>query len=320
MPVDTERDVGRGVLGELVEVVCYDSPGKRAVTLMVQAFLEKGLKRHGDRVAFYGGLKSLESAAAVAIIGISNEARDVVKQCRKAGKSFFVIDKGYMRRKSRGDIEHNAYWRVGVNALHTEFSTGQTLPPDRWERLDVCPGKIREPGEGNYVLVICSSIRLCSFLGLIPSVGQAGAVAFEQYFNHVIRQVLAATPLPVRLRNKVSSVSISGGMFAKQRNDRVSVCPPVNTMEEDLCGAAVAVEHSTNAGVYAILAGVPIVELGEGVVKPLAETDLSKVATPKHYTEEERARFLAWLAWQQWTMAEMASGEMWDYVKGRLSC
>lgn len=303
-----------------MRIVVYDSPGKRAVTLLVQTSLEMGLRVHGDHAVPYKDQESIEAADAAVIIGISNEARDVVKQCRRAGKSFIIIDKGYTRRKSRGDIEHNAYWRTGINALHTEFPvySDKPCPHERWESLGLSLGKIREHGRGGYVLVVGTAIRVFGFLGMAPVPGPTGSRVMEKYFDAVIRHILAVTPLPIRLRNKIATVPLSGSKFAKQRSDRVSPCPDGNTIEKDLSGAAVVVAHTTNAGVRAVMAGVPVVELGVGVVKPLAETNLSNTGNPRRYTEEERERFFRWLAWQQWTLAEIKSGEAWANLRPRL--
>ena len=300
-----------------MDVVFYDSPGKRAVTQLVQAALEEGTRRHGDPMVPYwrdpiSGATNIGGAGAVVILGISNEARDIVAECRALAKPFVIVDKGYTRRKSRGDIEHNAYWRVSVNALHPEFSLDSVSSAEgRWRMLSIEPEKIRRDSAG-YVLLIAPALRVFTFLGL------GDLSALHLFFEQVAARLSLLTSKALRFRGKLDakmSLTKEGWQFALGRGSHTK---KENTIAQDIAGASLIVSHTTNAGVRAVVAGVPVVELGCGVVRPLAETNPDKVNNPRRYTENERERFLRWLAWQQWTLAELASGEAWAHLRPQI--
>lgn len=299
-----------------MDVVFYDSPGKRAVTILIQAALEKGLHRHGDRMAPYhhdvvSGKTNIDGSEVVIIFGISNEARDIVAECRLLNKPFVIIDKGYTRRKSLGDIEHNAYWRVSMNSLHPQFSSLERVSEERWRKLQVSLGKIREDRDG-YILLIAPALRVFTFLGL------GNLNTMSAFFYGVAAVIVSANgSRPMKFRGKSDSkmaTTREGWQFAPEGFSSALG----STIEEDLADASLVVTHTTNAGVRAVMSGVPVLELGCGVVRSLAETCLDKISNPRKYTEEERWRFMCWLACQQWTLAEMASGEAWEHLRQKV--
>ena len=249
-----------------------------------------------------------EGDAAV-VFGIRSCARQVVARYRAAGKPFLIVDKGYTRRKSRGHIEINAYWRVGVNGLHSAVPAKTLYPEGRFEklRMDVQP-LIGEKGNG-YVLILPPARKIFLFLDL-------GDLEYmKRFFAQVAKRVLDLTKRMVHFRGKTEQ---GRWQFTLEMSERVSLCSEEQTIRQSVAGAACVITHTTNAGVSALLAGVPVIELGCGVVKPLAEMDLDKVSNPRRYTEEERREFLNWLAYQQWTLAEIASGEAWAYLRPQL--
>lgn len=302
-----------------MKIIFYDSPGKRVVTELVKAALEKGLRKHASHMIpyahdFVSGKTNIDSSEAVIVFGISNEARVVVAECKGLGKPYFIVDKGYIRRKSRGDIEHNAYWRMSPNSMHPEFNLSSgAMPLERWHRLKLELEKTRTGKGSGYILLIAPALRVFNFLGLCTNVS-----SLSKFFDEVAVKVLAITDRHVVFRGKLDSkmaFTKEGWQFSPKQ---VSHSLSGRTIESDIQGASIVVTHTTNAGVRAVMAGVPVVELGVGVVKPLAETDLGKINNPKRYTEEERERFFHWLAWQQWTLAEMISGEAWAYFKPQI--
>lgn len=311
MPVDVSRALDGGVLGGAVDVVFYGEDHSRA--RLTATALEIGMRGYGDNLSLHS-LKEYDGKVdgdAAIIFGIRSFARQIVAAYHAAGKSFLIMDKGYTRRKSLGNIEHNNYWRVGVNALHTQFSVKSVLvhSSGRFEKLGIALLPIKKEKEDGYVLILPPARKIFLFLD------RGDLKAMKAYFARVAKTVLAVTDKKVRFRGKTEQ---GRWQFTLEMSDRILSYPSGQTIRQDIAGASVVVTHTTNAGVQAVIAGVPVVELGYGVVKPLTETDLANVGNPRRYTEAERWRFVCWLAWQQWTLAELASGEAWEYLRPQI--
>lgn len=83
------------------------------------------------------------------------------------------------------------------------------------------------------------------------------------------------------------------------------------TLERDLSEAACVVAYNSNATVDAVVAGIPAVTADEGA--------MAWDVTAHHYLDEiitpDRSEWFRRMAWTQWTMPEIASGEAWEVVK-----
>lgn len=83
------------------------------------------------------------------------------------------------------------------------------------------------------------------------------------------------------------------------------------TLADALAGARVVVTFNSNAGVEAVLAGVPTIATDQGSMAwPMTAHGLDEpLVTP------DRAAWAARLAWCQWNENEIRSGEAWEAVK-----
>lgn len=82
------------------------------------------------------------------------------------------------------------------------------------------------------------------------------------------------------------------------------------TLAEALAGAAVAITYSSNSAVEAVLAGVPTICLDRGCVAwPVCGHELGEIVTP------DRTEWLIEMTWRNWALDEIASGEMWAFMK-----
>lgn len=82
------------------------------------------------------------------------------------------------------------------------------------------------------------------------------------------------------------------------------------TLDEALSSASLVVTFNSNTAVESVLAGVPTIAMDRGSMAWPVTT---------HFLETEpqmpdRETWAAELAWKQWTLDEMASGECWDHV------
>lgn len=87
--------------------------------------------------------------------------------------------------------------------------------------------------------------------------------------------------------------------------------PPI---EQALVGVRFGVTYNSNSAVNAVLAGVPMVVCDEGSMAwEVAAHSLGSV--PR---EVDRSDWAARLAWKQWTIDEMRSGQCWDRVSEKV--
>jgi len=91
----------------------------------------------------------------------------------------------------------------------------------------------------------------------------------------------------------------------------VATLPATMPLADALAGAAFVVTINSNAGVDAVLAGVPTVTLDEGAMAwPVTGHAMAMPPVP------DRAAWATALAWKQWRMDEIASGHAWAMVSG----
>jgi hypothetical protein len=92
-------------------------------------------------------------------------------------------------------------------------------------------------------------------------------------------------------------------------------CPMEDTLEEALASAwHCLVTFNSTCGLKAILAGIPVVCSPSSFYAEVAEISLSRIDDPRWPTLEERVSFFSRLAYAQWTLDELESGEALDFA------
>lgn len=230
------------------------------------------------------------------VFGVKGISRRLLDDHRAAGKHVLFFDKGHTRQKVNGE----ALWRVSVDA-DMPLSTFQRerRPDDRARALAFTPAP---RWFGDRVLFAGSSQKHCDFHGL----GDCTA-----YARGVIKQIHAITDKPVIHRPKPTwrdAMPIDGVAFSR----------PPTTLADELKRCFVLVTHSSNAALDAILAGVPAIVLGPGIARPVAAHRIADIDRPFWPSEQTRRQWFADLAYCQWTLNEMASGEMWNTIRPQL--
>ena len=151
------------------------------------------------------------------------------------------------------------------------------------------------------VLLVGSSQRYADFQGL-------GDIT--EYCTELVRTIRKSTKHPVIYRPKPrwkEAVPIADAEFS---------CPP-STLEDELKTAWATVTFGSGAAVYSILAGVPVVEVLDGIAAPVSLSSIQALRDePLQYPSDELVdQWLANLAYCQWTLAEIASGVMWKHLR-----
>ena len=263
----------------------------------IAAALGHAVRRGGDKyerraVEDYG-----EPAGDVGcVFGVKGIARRLLDDYRVAGKRTLFFDKGHTRHKVNGET----LWRVSVDGyMPLDYFQREPRSDDRARALGLAFAPRRF---GECVLFAGASQKHCDFHGL----GDCTAHA-----RGVIAQIRAHTDRPIIYRPKPSwrdAVPVEGADFSR---------PPI-TLADELRSCFVLVTHSSNAAVDAILAGVPAIVLGPGIARPVASRRIAEVEDPFWPPAEIRRQWLADLAYCQWTVEDMATGEMWRITRRRL--
>ncbi|MCI0554920.1 MAG: hypothetical protein L0287_28555 [Anaerolineae bacterium] len=221
------------------------------------------------------------------MFGIGDNSRDVFDAYKKAGKKIVFWDKGYIRGKG--------HFRVAVNGFQPKLLP---RPTDRWERLGIALSPMHLTG--NMVLFDGASGKYCKWQKLGSHIAWARGVIdkIRQHTNlPIIYRPRPSHNLPLRLDHAILSQA---------------------PLETDLRMARVVVSYGGNLGYECIIGGHPHFAIGDSVARALSETDWSHISKQyiPHY--DDRLSFAASIAYCQWSISEVRSGEAWRFIKDEL--
>lgn len=259
------------------------------------ASLAAGIRAHGDSVEIYTESRPhYEDVDAVAFVGVKR--KQDYDYYRAHGVTTLLFDKGYNREKKNGLPK---YWRVAINAHSCTDMIDMSAPDNRIDTLGVTLKPWRESGE--HILYAGSSAKYHAFQNL-PSP--------DDYCRDVFRKLAKLTDRAVYYRPKPTyrdAVPVERSVFY-----------PHGRINNALRDVHAVVTHGSNACFEAVCAGVPCIVLGTGVAKPISSTCLEEIECLRMASETDRVNWLAGLSYWQWTLDEMASGDAWQYVGGRV--
>jgi len=194
---------------------------------------------------------------------------------------YAYADLGYWHR--------DAYYRFAVNGWSPDRYVGQGLPATRFERLGL---RIRPWRTGGREIVVAgSTAKACTDHG----------IGYQEWERKVIAQ-LQGCGRPLAYRPKPND--LAAGPIAGAALDR----RPVSEM---LASAYAVVTHHSNTAIDALLAGVPVhCETGAAAA---FSVPLDQIAAASLL--EGREQFLFDVAWLQWTLEEMRTGECWKHLR-----
>lgn len=223
----------------------------------------------------------------------SNYRGDVIDRQKANGKRTIVLETGYI---NRGDEENNHY-AVGFDGLNgrADFNNYDS-PSDRWEKLGV---KLKPWKQGSKI-VVC---------------GQIPWDAAVDHTDHV--KWLRETILSIHERTEREIVFRPHPKFRNPELisavDVAKVCEhSFRPILEDLQDAWAVVTFNSNSGVEAAIEGIPVfVDDAGSMAFPVANRNLLYIDNPK---KPEREQWAHNLAYTQWTLDEMRSGEAWNHL------
>lgn len=281
----------------MTTVVVYEIPGhprSRAVCLAMEA----GIRKVGDRVQRVSCLRYRSPTSEIAVFyGLASGLAKVFKDyCASPRLRAVYIDLGYFARKEGGS-RFTGHHKISVDARHpTSYFQDHDHDGTRLARLgiDIEPWRERNP-RGHILLA-----------GMGPK--GAGAenyapLAWETEATRVIKQHTSRRIVYRPKPNWIHAKPIPGTEFSQ---------PGKRTLAEDLRGCHAIVSHHSNANVEALAKGVPSFTVA-GVASVLSLSDLTQIREP--INDGDREKFLRDVSYQQWSVAEMALGLPWRYLK-----
>lgn len=224
-------------------------------------------------------------------VPISFPRGEIFRRQREKNLEVVVLETGYI---NRGDGE-NHHYAAGFNGLNGRADFRNVgMPPDRAEKL----GVELKPYRGGESVILCGQVPWDASVdptttGVDHGIWlQATLERLKSYTNRNIRfrpHPLALNALPP-LDCELSTVPL----------------------QQDLKNAHAVVTFNSNSGVEALIDGVPVfcADVGSMVWK-IANRSLISIDVPNR---PARDWWLADLAYCQWTLDEMRSGEAWEHL------
>jgi len=224
---------------------------------------------------------------AAVLWGYVTPCQNIVKACRDKRIPFVFMDLGYFRRTESG------YFKVTVNERHpTAYLMDTKLPFDRFERLKLNIRPWQRNGE--HILLA----------GMSGKAAWSWKLEAESYEREAVRILKKYTKRCIIYRPKPS--------WPDARPIKHANMIRGTALEQALENAHCVVAHHSNVACEALLAGVPVF-CKYGAASLFNSGELSQVETPLY--PDGREQWAANLAYSQWNLHEMASGECWRHLK-----
>lgn len=217
------------------------------------------------------------------------------KDYRTAGKTFVYIDLGYWGRLEGSRYE--GYHKVTVNDYHpTWFFQLNHHPCDRFARFGL-EVKEKEHLDSGYVLIPGMSLKQAC----------VSRYGFEEWERETIAKIRTLTKRPIAYKPKDTCGHVATEGLADLYID------PKMPIDKALGGAYVVVTKHSNVGVDALLNDVPLIAQ-EGVASCLSQ-DWEHFGDLKSPPASVRRQFMCDLAYTQWSVPEMRTGECWKHLQ-----
>jgi hypothetical protein len=212
----------------------------------------------------------------------------------KSVDEYWFWDMPFWGRWTRSGT-HEHYWHVAKNNF--DPTDIRHFPSDRFDKWNV---KLDPYSNGKHILICPSSDTMT-----LAVVNQTA----DQWLAYTITELKKHTDRPIKVRYKPRSTGVSGP-DAEKLDGSTSV-------QQDLIDAYCVVTTVSLVSLEAQLAGIPTFCHPRSFAVGVSEIDLSKIENPKI---ADRHRWLNWLAYNQFTEQEIASGVAYDILQDMYSC
>lgn len=251
-----------------------------------------GLERHGEDVEMelLGGQDAPPGDYDLIVFwGYNNSG--LIKKQSEAGKDFLCMELGYIGNREE-------WISLGFNGLNNRADfLAENMPSDRWDK---CFAGLCKPWkkDGNYILLVGQvsgdmTVKHINFRKWLIE-------TTENIKNMYSQEIIRYRPHPIEVQRQCAK-EVPGTIFSTR------------SLREDLADAKVAVTYNSNAGVDAVLAGVPVVAHDYGAMA--WDMAIHTIEQPLKFPD--RKQWCYDMAYKQWHIAEIKNGDAWDHLKQR---
>ena len=256
-------------------------------TVAMATAVRRGASVHGDTVQILEGYTGVADVEGLILFGIGGHSRHIWDDYD--GKHRILIDKGYSRMP---------YYRVAINYFQPlAYMDRIQRPDDRLARLGIKFQKYK--GEGDAILFDGASNKYCLWMGLGDWIAW-GESMVAKIRHHTDRPIIYRPRPSHNEPVSINGAELSGGPLA-----------------DDLARSAVVVSYGGNIGWDAAISGVSHFAIGDSIARPISETVWERLDDP--LIPDKRNAWAANVAYCQWTIDELSSGEAWGYIRQEIN-
>ena len=251
-----------------------------------QRYVDAFVKGSGNgKIYHFREMQSLP-VEELTMYGILAGSGEIYKQCQKQNKNFYFMDHGYFT-----NAHHSPNWLRITKNKHCQ-NIMQQRPTDRYEKYfkqDIKPWK-----QGKKILVLPPTNAIANFFNE------------ETWLDNTCKTLRANTDRTIEIREKPYNPTVAiDHVGATVKIDR----PTQNKGKIDWNEYHAMVTYNSNTMIESLANGVPVFcDPVNSAAAPISETDFSKIETPKY---GDRIALFSSLAYNNWTLKEMADGTAW---------
>lgn len=232
---------------------------------------------------------STEGLDAIAFYGVTSEHLKLLEEMKLRHKPSVIIDAGYFGRAA-------GYLKVSVNYLHPhKYFQKYPHPSDRFDKFNLTVEPMRKSGK--YILLAGIGAKSSDYYNILHQSWDKAAV--EIIHNHT------TMPILYKMKKKTPHKKIPGTSWIDQN---IQIHKLLNK------NIFAIVTHHSNVAVDGIIRGIPCF-VNDGVGLAIGSTDLTRIKFPHIPSREDQLQFLYDVAYTQWTLEEIASGECWKHLE-----
>jgi CRP-like cAMP-binding protein len=228
----------------------------------------------------------------ILVRGIS--AGNYIKHAADNNRDFYFIETGYLGnyRSENNLTGRKVYHRIEKNAMQQRRFLD--VPDDRWKALCQFSPALTYHGwrknPGSKILLIMSTEKPFEFYGENK----------DTWVDQTIKKIQQHTDRPIVIKDKPGRA---------QRNSTDNIYDALN---DDVWAV---VTYNSIAAVEAIQSGIPAFALAPTAAAPVASADLTQIENPIKPDEDIIMKWLASVAYGQFSIDEIITGQAWNMVQ-----
>ena len=209
--------------------------------------------------------------------------RKIINDCKKSGRTFYYIDTGYVGNL----VKKKLYHRVVKNDV--QHSTVFDVPDDRWQKIRIRSPELefvewRKNHKGK-ILLVTPSEKPCKFYNIDR----------DRWVEDTIKTLKNYTDREIIVRDK------------GKRHERVGEgSVPKYLIKEKIYAT---VTYQSIAAIESVCGGVPAFTMQKTAADSVTSQDLSKIESPFYPSRHQVEKWQHWLAYCQYHIKELGSGE-----------